>query len=158
MSPESRAPPQRPTACRHHHRGVSMFAYGLARSSQSGKGAERVLQYTPNTAPDLAPKLSSKVEVPSSLIFSQTFHYPALQGGAKTEHKQNTNRTTQTEPVQGWRGYLILVVPRCVEGRGSMFQPNRGAPVDDLLSQPHEADECAQRACHHKTTLQTIRQ
>lgn len=66
-----------------------MFAYRPARSRQSGKGAERALQYTPNTAPDLAPKLRSKVEVPSSgffaspLIFSETFHYPALQGGAR---------------------------------------------------------------------------
>lgn len=37
-----------------------------------------------------------------------------------------------------------------------MVQPVRSAAVDDLLSEPHQADEGAQSAGDHKTALETI--
>lgn len=37
-----------------------------------------------------------------------------------------------------------------------MLQPLRSTTVDDLLSEPHQADEGAQRAGNHKTALETV--
>lgn len=39
-----------------------------------------------------------------------------------------------------------------------LLQPLRGATVYDLLPEPHQADEGAQRACDHKTAMKTVGQ
>lgn len=68
------------------------------------------------------------------------------------------SRPDQIHSVRGGGSYLVLVVPRSIEGRGGVLQPHWRPPVDDLLSQPHQADERTQRARHHEAALQTVRQ
>lgn len=54
------------------------------------------------------------------------------------------------------RKYLVSL-PSCVRWwRLVLLQPLRSATMDDLFSEPHQADECAQGAGDNKAALKTI--
>lgn len=93
--------------------------------------------------------------MPSSLIFSQTFHYPALQGGTR----QNTNRTqTELHKQNRFRDGGVTSFwwcPAALKG-GAACSNQIGAPPWTICSRSHTRLMNAHSV--HVTTKQPCKQ